>query len=168
MWFEGGNACVLQRPGPELGLKTAHLHRRLKALRQVSADAQGRALDEMTEEQVEAAGLDALERMSPEQRAASFEVIRVTVAACVKRPRIYVNPQPGQVGVDDIDEAEFWQIWKWYTDGCPDIPEPGTESAEEGVSAADADRFPAEPAGGNGVGDSGGDVRAEAVSVAGG
>jgi hypothetical protein len=154
--FATGNACVVQKPGPELAMKTAHLHRRLKALRQVST---GETPEEMTEEQQEEAGLDALEKMTADERAASYEIMCVTVAACVKRPRIYAHPKPGQVGVNDIDDEEFLAVWRWYQAGCPDIDE------DEGVSAADADRFPAEQAAGVGVGDSGSDVRSEAVGV---
>jgi hypothetical protein len=161
MTFATGNACVVQKPGPELALKTSHLHRRLRALRAVSADAEGQSLEEMSEEAQEEAAVDALEKMTDEQKETSYEIMKVTVAACVKRPRIYADPKPGQVGVNDIDEAEFLQVWKWYKDGCPDLP----SGEGEGVSAADADRFPFEQAGGDGVSDSGGDVRAEAVGV---
>lgn len=160
MRFAGGNACVVQKPGPELGMKTAHLHRRLRTLLRVSHDGQGRPLDELTDEQKDEVAAEWLEKQTDEQKALNYEIMRITVAACVKRPRIYVNPKPGQVGVDDVDEAEFWKVWNWYTDGCPDL-----QDADEGVSAADADRFPVEQAGGDGVGGSGCDVRAEAERV---
>lgn len=149
-----GSCCEVQRPGPELGLKTAHLQRTLMALRAVSGDVPDA---NMTEEELEAVGLRVVEQMTDEQKAVSLEVMRITVACCVKRPRLYLNPKPGQLGVDDIDEEDFYFIHKWHQDGCKD---PADEESE--VSTADADRFPAEQTPGAGVGDSVGDVRAEA------
>lgn len=155
--FETGNACVVQKPGPELALKLAHLSHRLTALRQ-DAD---RLSAETANGQDEKIAFDVLERMTDEQKEVSFEIMCITVAACVKRPRIYAKPKFGQVGVRDIDDTEFLAVWKWHQAGCPDLPE-----ADEGVTAADADRFPAEQAGGAGAGNLGGDVRAEAEPVA--
>lgn len=145
--FESGNACALQRPGPELALHTAQLQRTLKSLRNLSKGEDGKPFDEE----------EVFEQMDEAQRRASLDVMRVTVAACVKKPRIYVNPKRGQTGVDDIPPDEFLWIWNWYTSGCHDL--------EEEVTAADADKFPVEQAAGVGTVDSGGDVRPEAESV---
>lgn len=148
----------MQRPGPELSMKTAHLQRRLRALRVVSGD--GKAAEKQTPEQEEEEALRAAEKMSEEQKAASLEVARITVACCVKRPRLHLNPKPGQLGVDDIDEDDFYFIFNWHQGGCKD---PAADESE--VTAEQADAFPVEQATGVGAGDSGGDVRPEAERV---
>lgn len=153
-----GSRCVVRRPGPELSLKIAHLQRRLRALRAVSGDET--AAKGMTPEEQEEAGLRAIEKMSEEQKELSLEVMRITVECCVKTPRIYANPKPGQTGTDDIPEEDFYFIHSWYQEGCKD---PAADESE--VTIADADRFPAEQAGGAGVGDSGSNVRGEAEPV---
>jgi hypothetical protein len=145
--FESGNACALQRPGPELALHTSQLQRQLRSLRKLSKGKDGKPLDEEK----------LFEQMSEEQRRVSLDVMRHTVAACVKKPRIYVNPKARQVGVDDIPPEEFLWIWNWYTSGCPDL--------DEEVTPEQADSFPAEQAAGVGAGDSGGDLRPKAERV---
>ena len=156
-----GSRCAVQRPGTELVLTTSRLQRTLRSVRAVSTEAEQ---EDWTEEERERAAAEALDRMTPEQRVASLDVMRHTVAACVRRPRIYVDPGPGQVGVDDIPAEDFLFIWKWYTDGCPDVP----VETEEGSATAEAvDNFSAEPPRGAGTGDHGGLVRPEAVGAAG-
>lgn len=147
--FESGNACALQRPGPELALDTAQLQRTLQTLRKLSKGKDGKPLDE-----------DKLfEQMSEEQRRASLDVMRVTVAACITKPKVYVNPKRGQVGVNDIPTDEFLWIWQWYTSGCPDL--------DEEVTVEQVDNFPGEQAAGVGAGDSGGDLRPKAKRMGG-
>ena len=146
-----GSKCAVQRPGPELALRIVRLQRTLKPLRDVS--------------NVEDEGAEAVvDRMTPEQERASLDVMRVTVVACVKEPKLYLDPKPGQVGVDDIPIEDFTYIWNWYSRGCPDVPvelEEGEETAVEAV-----ENFPVEQVGGAGAGGDGGDLRAEAVEPA--
>jgi hypothetical protein len=146
-----GSKCAVQRPGPELALKIIRLQRTLKPLRDVSTTA---------DEEAEA----VVDRMTPEQERASLDVMRVTVVACVVKPRLYLNPQPGQVGVDDIPIEDFMHIWGWYSRGCPDVPvelEGGETTTVEAV-----ENFPVEQGAGVGAVSDGGDVRAEAVEPA--
>jgi len=148
-----GSRCEVQKPGPELGLKTAHLQRRLRALLKASG-AEVRA--DMTEAEKEEAGLDALEKMSDAEKEVSLQIARITVACCVRKPKLYLEPKQGQLGVDDIDESDFWFIYKWHQDGCLD---PANESE---VTAEEADTFSSKQTSSVGTGNSVSDVRAEA------
>jgi hypothetical protein len=154
-----GSRCIVQKPGPELALMTTSLNRRLRALR-VASGIKEPDPERMTDKEIEEAALDALEKMTDEQKELSLQITRITVVACVKKPKLYLNPKPGQLGVDDIDEADFYFVYKWYHDGCK-APVPD----ESEVTSADVNRFPSEQTASVGTSDSVSDVRSEAVAV---
>jgi hypothetical protein len=137
----GGSVCLVRRPGPELALKIGRLQRTLKPLLDVSK-GEGEAVE------------------TPEEL--TLAIARETVAAAVVKPRLYVNPEDEQLGVDDIEPADFWHIFNYVADGAREQPVE-TERGETTVGAVES--FPAEQESGAGSGDHGGDV-SEPQSIA--
>lgn len=131
-----GSRCRVMRPGPELALRVARLQRTLKPLVDISRVESEEEAEPVTE--------------------ASMALARETVAVTVIEPRLYLNPGPEQVGVDDIDPKDFWFIFDWAVNGGRSAPVNMNGGAKTTVEAVET--FPVESGSSAGAGDNRGDV----------
>lgn len=126
-----GQKVIVQRPGPEIFLKTG------RVLRGFARKAG------LTEEQAQQAMAKDLADMSDEELALSMQVGREWVVAMLVSPRLVINPQPesDEIGPDDLHFQDYWFLFSFAMDGFMGIKIPVGDTE---VEVADLESFRSE------------------------
>lgn len=105
-----GNEVMVQRSSPSLVLKSQRFLPILKRISgpegQAKADEQLAKLLELPDEE--------LEKMT--------EFAEIVIADAVVQPPLSLNPKSGQLSPRDIPQNDFWILFFYISNGCPEIP----------------------------------------------
>jgi hypothetical protein len=120
---------MVQRPSPSLALKS----QRFLPILQKIGGPDGKATPD--EQMAGILGLpdDELERLTV--------YAEIVLADAVAEPRLYVQPKTGQLSPNDVPINDFWELFIYISQGCPQIPVK-TKDGETSIDAVAS--FPGE------------------------
>jgi len=133
---KSGNEVMVQRPSPSLALKS----QRFLPILQKIGGPDGKA---NPDEQIAAIlGLpdEELERLT--------DYAEIVLADAVASPSLNLKPKPDQLSPNDLPLGDFWELFVYISQGCPQIPVK-TKDGETSIHAVT--NFPGEQAGDLGV-----------------
>lgn len=130
------NEVMVQRPSPSLALKS---QRFLPILQKISGP-DGKATPD---EQI--AGILALPDDELERLTVYAEIV---LADAVTSPSLHIKPKAGQLSPNDVPINDFWELFIYISQGCPQIPVK-TKDGETSIDAVAS--FPGEQGSGASV-----------------
>lgn len=104
------NEVMVQRPSPSLALKS---QRFLPILQKISGP-KGKATPDEQITAILALPDDELERLTG--------YAEIVLADAVAEPSLHVNPKPGELSPNDVPINDFWELFIYISQGCPQIP----------------------------------------------
>lgn len=117
-----GNEVMVQRSSPSLALKSQKF---LPILKRVSGPEGKASADEQ---------LAKILELPDNELEAITDYAEIVIADAVAEPRLFLKPKDGQLSPGDIPLNDFWQLFFYISNGCPEIP----VKTKDGETSVDA------------------------------
>lgn len=132
-----GNEVMIRRSSPSLALKSQKF---LPILKRISGPDGKAKADEQIAKILELPDAE-LERLT--------SYAEIVIADAVTQPVLNLNPKKGELSPNDIPLNDFWQLFIYIGNGCPEIPVKTKDGETDIESVAN---FPVEQTGSVGAG----------------